>query len=206
MSRLVKTTEPFTQVDDQGMPQLYQRATKTYYDAAGNKVKVVDGNGHATTYAYDARNRLVAETDALGNTTTYAYDQAGNKIRTTDPRGNATPEVAGDYTTWYRYDDLNRLIQAILPDNTPPVDPFANPADNPTVAFTYDKVGNKLTERDPNGNVTRFTYTERYWLKEVEDAAGHKTTFGYDRAGNQISITDARQNTTKNVYDDLNRV
>ncbi len=206
LSRPVKTVEPFTQVDDPGTPQLYQRVTKTFYDPAGNKVKVVDGNGHAAIYAYDARNRLTAETDALGNTTTYAYDRAGNKIRTTDPRGTATAEIAGDYTTWYRYDDLNRLIQAILPDNTPPVDPFASPADNPTVTFTYDQVGNKLTEQDPNGNVTRFTYTERYWLKEAEDAAGHKTAFGYDLAGNQTSVTDARQNTTRNVYDDLNRV
>ncbi|MCL4516455.1 MAG: hypothetical protein M1379_12830 [Firmicutes bacterium] len=122
----------------------------------------MDGNGHATTYAYDARNRLTAETDTLGNTVTYAYDKAGNKIRTTDPRGNATSEGAKDYTTWYRYDDLNRLIQAIL----------LNGAQRVTT-YRYDLAGNHQEAVDLKGVPAFYAYLANNLLQSI--------TWGSDR-------------------------
>jgi RHS repeat-associated protein len=193
LNRLIKTVEPFTALDGAAK----QRVTRTYYDAVGNKVKVVDGNGHAVTFEYDARKRLIKQTDARGYSTTHEYDPAGNRIRTTDPRG---------FSTWYIFDELNRLARGILPDQTPPANPYVSPEDNPYVEFAYDLVGNKLTERDPNGNISTFAYTPRYWLKSVTDPAGATTTFGYDKVGNQTSVTDPNGNTTTNVYDDLNRL
>lgn len=185
--------------------QTVTAVTKTYYDAAGNKVKTTDPNGHDWTYTYSARGYLISETDPLGNVTRYQYDSLGNKIAVTDPRGNGTD---GKFTTWYLYDDLNRLRRTVLPDGTPPAAPYMDtPAyDNPYIEITYDVNGNKLTERDANGVITSYTYTARNWLKTVSVNGQKKQEFAHDKKGNQIKTTDALGNTIQNKYDSLNRL
>jgi YD repeat-containing protein len=172
--------------------------SKVYYDAAGNKVKTVDGNGGVCKYTYSAKGWLLTETDQAGNTTRYQYDALGNKTAVTDPRGNG---VDGTFTTWYKYDDLNRLVKTILPDTTP-----SDLSDNPATEVTYDEVGNKLTEKDPKGVVTSYTYTARNWVETVSLNGQLKTKYVYDAKGNQTEIHDALGNVTKKVYDSLGRV
>jgi RHS repeat-associated protein len=196
LGRVIKAT---TQAKDVFTGQMAVMETKTYYDEAGNKQRVIDPYGRTIEYTYSARGYLLTETDsATGNITRYQYDALGNKTAVTDPRGNGAD---GSFTTWYQYDDMNRLSKTILPDNTPD-----NLNDNPYTLITYDEAGNKLTERDPNGVVTSYTYTARNWVETVSLNGELKAKYIYDAKGNQIEIRDALGNVTRKDYDSLGRL
>lgn len=187
-----------TQATDIFTGQTTTAVTKYYYDAAGNKTKVIDPNGGASVYTYSARGFLLSTQDQAGHLTLYQYDALGNKTAVTDPRSNGSN---GLFTTWYVYDDLNRLAQTILPDNTPGPN-----AGNPSTAITYDEAGNKLTERDANGVITSYTYTPRNWVATVTVGGQLRATYSYDNKGNKIAAQDASNNITHFEYDSLGRL
>jgi YD repeat-containing protein len=185
--------------------------TRIFYDAAGNKVRTVLPNGKECEYTYSARGWLLSETAPFDpadlstkQITRYQYDALGNKTAVTDPRGNGTD---GKFTTWYVYDDLNRLYRTILPDDTPPADPYLNPEDNPYTEITYDSVGNKTRERDANGVTTSYEYTLRNWLWKVIDGKGRvQKTYTYDKTGRPIKVKDINNQTVISAYDSLGRL
>jgi YD repeat-containing protein len=162
-------------------PSLVTAVTKNYYDNNGNKVKVIDPNNKEWNYTYAARGWLLTEKDPEGNITRYHYDALGNKVGVTDPRNKTGYSIVNDkvvinditdnrtFTTWYIYNDLNRLVRTVLPDNTPPDDTDLKNGnyDNPFVEITYDEDGNKTGERDANGVLTEYTYTPRNQVEKV---------------------------------------
>ena len=201
LGRKIKT---ITKATDPVTGAVVTAEMKVFYDEVGNKVKTIDPKGGVQIYTYSARGWLLSETDPAGNTIRYQYDVLGNKIAVTDPRGNGTD---GEFTTWYVYDDLNRLSRTVLPDNTPPANPYLNPEDNPYIETAYDEAGNKLWERDANGVAIRYGYTDRNWLWKVIDAKGRvQTEYTYDKKGNQIEVKDALGRTVKKSYDSLGRL
>jgi RHS repeat-associated protein len=204
--------------------------TKYYYDQVGNKVKTIDPNSHVWQNTYSARGFLLSEATPDGNVTQYGYDPLGNKIAVIDPRNTAAaPKIwysfNGEqlvlkdsrtdktFTTWYLYDDYNRLYRTVMPDNTPPSNPFeAAPGyDNPYTETWYDLVGNKEAERDTTGQTTNYTYYPRNWLKTVS-GPGKKEAYEYDAVGNQTVIriwTDIAANSAYSIikqYDSLGRL
>ena len=148
---------------------------------------------------------MLSETDRAGNRTTYAYDADDNQVLMTDPRGN-DPVYSGNYRAEFRYDDVNRLVKAIIPS----AEGGSTVAE---VSFTYDPRGNLLKRVDADGSVTTFTYsarnkplteqksdsgetmtilTERTYDQsalEIENLAGgvYRTTMGYDGLGRIIT-------------------
>ncbi len=199
--------------------------TKNFYDALGNKIRSIDGNQKEWNYTYSVRGSLLSEADPEGNITRYRYDPLGNKIAVIDPRntgeapvtwytisGNAVtigdPRTDKSFTTWYLYDNLNRLYRTVLPGDTPPGDPYAASISDsyPHTETTYDNVGNKLSVRDANGVTTAYTYTSRNWVDSVKQNGKMKYSYSYDKKGNQTDITDALNHTTHLDYDSLNRV
>lgn len=93
LGRVIKLT---TKATDPINQTVTVSITRTYYDAAGNKVKVIDPNGGEWSYTYSARGDLLTETDPRGETIRYRYDALGNKIAVTDPRGDG---VDNQFTT-----------------------------------------------------------------------------------------------------------
>lgn len=181
---------------------------KTFYDLAGNKVKTVDPNGKITEYTYTARGWLQAVKDPAGGITSFTYDRVGNKLSETDPRGNLPDAVKNSYTAWYFYDDLYRVVRAVLPDGTPPADPN-HPGDNPVLTFAYDENGNCIRETKANGQAVEYAYNNRNWLlSQTERLNGidYTTRFEYDWLGNQRFVYDNKGNKTEFRYDALNRL
>ena len=79
----------------------YNGFHETYYDAAGNVLKVLH---------YDARDQLKSGQE-------YAYDAQGNQISKTSYAYNSSGEVTGTSQTLYEYDAENRLTREFDPDH-----------------------------------------------------------------------------------------
>ena len=86
---------------------------------------------------------------------------------------------------------------------------FAGTADETTLSYTYDAVGNRTVLTETQGGatrITRYTFDVPNRLSTVTDPEGNITTYQYDAAGNRIGMEHANGNTVDYVYDELNRL
>jgi len=174
--------------DEQLHTAVSNSQTTTYsYDPAGNLTATAlpTGNGYTETDTYDHAGRLTEVDNHNGGTvlSDFAY--------TLDPVGNPTKTIrTGDIssTTTYGYDNLDRITSQCLQLSCPL-------STDPKTSWTYDNVGNRLTQTTTGGTVTStFNSDDRL------TAAG-STSYSYDANGNQ---TAAGSNTY--TYDQANRL
>ena len=163
--------------------------TTNTYDAGGNLVTVTDALGHETTYTYDALNRRIAVTDPLLNTTQTFYDALGNVFETKD---------ANNVVTHYQYDALNRQTVVILNYKA---GVQADAETNVRYEFAYNAVGNRISVKDPNGNVTIYEYDALNRVTQKIDPLENTWSYTYDLAGNRLTTTDAKNQTVQYTYD-----
>lgn len=182
------------------------QTTSYGYDAASNVTTTTlpSGNGYVETRTYDRSGRLTGVTNKKGATTLSAF------AWTLDPGGNPTTSVrtgATSETDTYGYDNLDRLssvcFQASCPGGS---DPF--------IRWTYDDVGNRLSEARPSGT-KNYTYNASDQLTQAgsttytydgngnEKTAG-STTFSYNLL-NQLVSTTTGSTTTAYTYDGLGK-
>ncbi len=163
------------------------------FDAAGNAVRIVEGNGAEHEYAYDParpHNRLT-DTDAVGRRTATTYN-AQNLVETvTLPSGAVTEyrdynafaqpqrirDARGNWT-WLRYDALGNLTDSMaLRSGVVPV-AGVQPAAADIVAW-------RKTAYDVSGNPTRTTH-----VKDFATGAGPSITQTWDASRfNVLSFT-----------------
>lgn len=159
--------------------------TSYKYDKVGNRIEIINPQDQRVELNYTPQYWLEEEIifDEAGKEylTAYGYDKVGNKIRVTDPANRGT---------YYRYDDLNRLIETILPDNTDQM-------------FYYDNVGNQIKVIDGNNHQTEYRYNKQNQLREVLDAEAGVTTYYYDPKGNLLKKVLPNNLATRYVYDQL---
>ncbi|MCB1099682.1 MAG: hypothetical protein KDN22_29190, partial [Verrucomicrobiae bacterium] len=187
-------------------------STTTGYDTGSNVISVTDARGFETTFGRDFLNRIVSVTRDIGNipgerrvTEFTEYDAVGNVTKFIDARGSL-------YETQYDYDHQNRLVEqrVNLVVEGAIVDVL-------TSTYSYDSVGNMLTETDPRGE--QFTRTNVYDVtnqpvsvtRPVGELAMNLTAewiYEYDTAGNLIKSIDPRGDyfTTEYTYDALGRI
>jgi RHS repeat-associated protein len=178
------------------------------YDPLNRLATVVDGS-NTTGYAYDPASNPVQTTLPSGNgyVESRVYDRAGRLtevknqkganvlshfVSTLDPVGNPTQITrtgALAETQTYTYDASDRITGVCLQAGSCPG------ASDPFVRWTYDKVGNRLSEQRPTGT-TAYTYDARDRLL----SAG-PTSFAYDQNGNQT-----QKGTRTFTYDLANRL
>jgi len=158
--------------------------TEYSYDANGNRLAVLDANGHTAAFDYDLLSRVVEERDALGNTTVYGYDPVGNRVSLTDATG---------FTTSYVYDEINRLAEIDYPE------------DDPDVQFTYDAVGNRKQMVDGLGTTT-WAYDALHRPTAVTDPFGDLVSYAYDDVGNRTHLTYPDGMRVGFTYDASNRM
>ena len=105
-----------------------------------------------------------------------------------------------DNETQYVYDARNRQISVTQAYGT---------SDAATTSYTYDAVGNVLTQTDALGNETQYVYDNLNRQIEVITRATARPTrrrrsTRYDAAGNMLTETDPLGNVTSYAYDNLN--
>jgi RHS repeat-associated protein len=148
------------------------QTTKYGYDKAGNVVSTTlpSGNGYVETRTYDADGRALDVKNAKGATVlsefAYTLDAVGNPTKVV--RTGSLPS-----TTVYTYDAANRLTSVCFQSTCS--------STSPLIRWTYDKVGNRLTETRPSG-ITSYAYNAADELTQAGT-----TSYGYDQNGNEIS-------------------
>ena len=167
--------------------------SSTYDATTGARLSTTTASGHTTSYSYDSAGNLIKVTSPLGEITAYSYDGAGRQTSQVAPRGNVSGATASQFTTTYTYDAADRLLSA------------TDPLGGKTVT-TYDKVGNRLSVKDPNGHATSYGYDAANHLTTVTAADGTKTNSTYNAVGNLITRVDANEHTTTYSYDSVNRL
>jgi RHS repeat-associated protein len=186
--------------DDDGRLATANGATYTY-DPAANLKTAATADGLTERYSYDHAGRLleVAHTSASATLSrfSYALDAVGNRLAMTTREG----------TVSYRYDEVDRLTEACWSPTTcpsgppsPPVPclecvgglltrPVAtiNPPPGETYrAYTYDPVGNRLTESSEAGSSVHL-YDNADRLTSVTPPGQGAITYTFDNSGNQTA-------------------
>ncbi len=198
------------------------------YDNDG-RLQTVTNSGLATTYGYDQASNLLTTTVPSGNghVETRTYDRAGrlttvlNKKNTTtlsqyvltlDKDGNPSKIVRSGTpaeTRTYKYDGLERLTEVCFQAAA------CTAGTSPFIRWTYDPVGNRLTEARPSVATTNYTYDNADRLLTAGatsytfDLNGNQTgagtrTFTYDLA-NRLKTTTLSATTTTYTYDGLGK-
>ncbi|PKO04434.1 MAG: hypothetical protein CVU41_16860 [Chloroflexi bacterium HGW-Chloroflexi-3] len=156
------------------------------YDAAGLRTQLVLPNGVTIDYGYDALDRLTSIDQHLGAATlaSYAYtlDPAGNRL--------SVNEADGSSIQW-AYDDAYRLASETRRDTSNAVAYQAG--------FTYDAVGNRLTQTVGTAT-TQYTYND---LDQLLSAGAAQ--YQYDGRGNLARVTDGAD-VTQYAYDAADRL
>ncbi|MDP9794715.1 RHS repeat-associated protein [Catenuloplanes nepalensis] len=171
------------------------------YDRNDNVVRDESATGGVIEMGHDPADRLVYLSEPPDSPsspqriTTYEHDAVGNLIRETEPKGTLTAD-RDDYTTFYTYDELNRLVLATDPNGG-------------RFTSTFDAVGNVLTVADPRKNESgpnafneKYTYDLNTRITSVTDAAGNVARTEYDRDGNMVAIVDQEDRRTTLSYDE----
>ncbi len=156
--------------------------TQYTYDANGERLSIVDGNGHTTLFSYDAAGRQLTETDAIGNTLEYTYDKAGNRLAMLDANGQ---------TTRYTYDSANHLLSILYSLSS--------------VSFSYDPLGRRAGMSDALGQTT-WQYDELDRPSSITDPFNKTVGYGYDALGNRTNLTYPDNKQVSYQYDPLGRL
>ena len=75
-----------------------------------------------------------------------------------------------------------------------------------TVSFTYDLVGNKLSETDAHQQTTNYTYDDLNRLSRVLYPEGNEELYLYDQVGNKTRVLDGKGNRTDYSYNAANKL
>ncbi len=200
----------------------YGKVISYQYDSVGNLTKLIYPDNNSVSYIYDVNNNLKTVTDLGGKQTQYTYYKNGlvatrqypNGIKTTytydaanrlsqithtqsyytrakfvytrDLLGNITKvDESGSWIsstvqpTTFTYDAIGRLTKAVYPGSK-------------TYTYTYDKVGNRLTEVDPSDSFA-FTYDSDDKLT-LKDRSYNDISYQYDSNGNLVWKTSTNAN------------
>ncbi len=168
-------------------------ASRTSYDAAGNRTSTTDALGQTTTYTYDARDRLEAIQYSDGQTPAVAYTYTATGRRATMTDGTSTSHYtydadrprtvvngAGQRVGYgYGYDEAGRITTLTYPDGA-------------QVTRRYDALGQMTAVTDWLGHTTTFAYAAADNLVTQIYPNGVTVTKGYDAADAVTTIADAR--------------
>ncbi|KGP64421.1 hypothetical protein EP47_11685 [Legionella norrlandica] len=145
----------------------------TQFNAFGDKIAVMDGNGYKTSFYYDEKGQLTRVDTPENGFQEYYYDSLGHLIIQQD---------AGGHIIHYQYDAQGHVLSKIEdPDGL-----------KITTIYQYDALGRQLQITDANGFIKRFTYDDKgHLIESCVDPNGLNlvTKYSYDDRGLLIRET-----------------
>lgn len=173
--------------------------TRYEYDANGSRQAMVGGDGTRTEYGYDARHRLrnlVKRTAAgvLMLAMNYQVDASGMRTGIEESDANGLVRSVA-----YQYDGVKRLTEEVIDHR--------DDAHDRSSRWTYDKVGNRLTQvvdTSTGSETTSYVYDSNDRLTS-EQVDGVNTVYSYDDNGNTTGKASPGV-LIRYTYDDANRL
>jgi RHS repeat-associated protein len=176
------------------------------YDAFGQRVRRVLGNGVGSAYAYDPLTRRLASlttTTPLGRTLqaiTYGYDRVGNVRTMVNGIGEPVGDQSGSVSFEYGYDDLYRLTSAYGQAKS-----RAHTIDRFTASYAYSDIHNmtsnvQIHEIVHGGDalsVSRPPKTNHSFAYTYDPSAPHRAT----KIGDTFVVYDGNGNTVRDCRD-----
>ncbi len=209
-------------------PESSTRTTRLFYDADGNTIGTLDANGYLTTEVYDAAGQRT-QTTAYATVTNAALQATGTLAQLTpassasdqitsnyyDAQGNLLGTLDADgYFTQYTYDlddqrlSTTRYATAVSGSATASLTSILSALAGTAAQQTlnsYDAYGDLLSQTNPQGVTTQYSYDPAGQVVQTTVAAGtadaRTSSASYDAFGNQLSSTDAMGRTTTYAYD-----
>ena len=195
-------------------------------NAAGENVKMTDGDGVQQQTIYDIRGYEASVIDANGETDVRVPDALGRPAYQTyavqgsesftdfDANGNEIAQTTNGRTTTSLYDALNRVVAEIDPEGNTTTYSYdaagrrlsQTDALGRTTSWVYDDAGRKIEEHRPDGGIWRTEYNARGEVAATIDARNYRTEYVYDARGNQTERHDPMGGVWRTEYDVLNRV
>ena len=199
------------------------------YDANDNLVTRIapyfasDGNesGAKTTTAFDAMDRPTLVTgpdtsvDPAGERTRYTYDGGGRLTQIESPKGVLTPSIGNDFSVFYSYDDLDRVIRQTRYN----VDGSGTVQQTLNTHYCYSTAGDLVRVTAPKADLatvdcsaappsftTRYLYDDAHRLFQQTNPLGNTKSATYDASGNVLTSTNENGDTTTRSYDQDNRL
>lgn len=201
-------------------------SSETIRESSADQPSSACGGGIPKTTLYDANGNVSGTRDFIGNGTNFGYDPTRNletwrvegwpsdqRMTTTTwhptlrmPATITEPVAGGNRVTTFVYDAAGNLVSRTV---TAPRNDGTSGTLTQQWTWTYSSIGQKLTDKDPNNNVTTYTYYpvtdpnpgRRGALATITNAVGHVTTYStYDDAGRPTSIVDPNGVTTTLSY------
>ena len=189
---------------------------------------LLDGEAEipVASFAYDHLERMTEQAayggdGAIKNRTAQTYDLYGNVISKTVTDAADTelyketavyePVVESRYSRVTKTVDGDAAAPSVITQTTSDQlgrvveERVKGPVDSVNV-HGYDKLGNRISTIDPNGNVTTWEYDHVGRVVKETNAAGKTTLAAYDALGNKVSATDTKGNVTRFAYDAAGRL
>ncbi|MDX2105631.1 MAG: RHS repeat-associated core domain-containing protein [Candidatus Melainabacteria bacterium] len=140
------------------------------YDANGNVLTVLNRAGETFGFVFDDLNRLIEKSPEGMAVVTIQYDLAGRVLKQSTPVVMGNP-ASGDWL--FAYDSAGRLINEEAPDNK-----------------------NVSYELDENGNRTKITFPDSWYLERLYDELNRLTDIKLNGDSDPVAHFE---------YDDLSR-
>jgi RHS repeat-associated protein len=182
-----------------------RNGNKTAYDidSRGNVLKITNPDLSTKLFKYDDKDNQIEQTDEAGRTTYFVYDtnkiNLDKKVRPLDGTTLYTGVDSADFaiTCYEYYTGIESGCRAkkLLKSEK---DPEGN-----ITTYTYDADGNVKTVSDPETNkVTTFEYNRIGWKTAGITAKGIRTEYSYDKNGQLIKTTiiSSKNETSRTVY------
>ncbi|MFI9387440.1 RHS repeat-associated core domain-containing protein [Kutzneria sp. NPDC052558] len=148
------------------------------YDGAGHLTTITDPASRRYTLTWTG-NHITGLSDTAGRQVSYAYDAGGNLTDVYGVGTTRTPSLKDDDHMQYGYQAGTHLMTSMRTPKNFGV--TTNPA--PVTSMTYDGSERVLTQTDPMGHTTSFTYGPNGGLAAgqvlVTDPAGHQDLQSY---------------------------
>ena len=152
--------------------------TTLAYNGSGQLSTITDPDGRKYTLTWTS-GHITKLVDGAGRTVTYAYDSSNDLTGVYGVGTTRSPSLLSNDLTSYGYNTSTHLMTSIRTPNN------QGGASTAVTKMTYDSAERVLTQTDPNGHTTTFTYgpssspslTAGQTL--VTDPAGHKTLDSY---------------------------
>lgn len=188
-----------TVIDPLGTQRTYNYATSlSQLAVTGADKPSGQGLRDAASRVQDSLGFITQETDFLGFTTAYQWDTT-RRLKTSETLAAGRPEQQTVQTTWHP--TLRLPAQTI--------------EQGKTTAYTYDALGNVLTqtETDTTGNASNgqirtwsYTYNANSQMTAMTDPRGQVWQYGYDAQGNRFSSTNPLSHLSISSFDGAGRM